>query len=73
MADHRLGVVDDQHVLYDNFIPFLYPPPLTLEPINFPSYGFGSSKAVAFKQEVEMMLSKNAFEVISDQIPAFYS
>ena len=55
-------------------IPWLdSPPPLSAQPIQFPSYPPGSAKALALAQEVRTMLDKNALEIVENQSPGFYS
>ena len=62
-------------VLRDGYrVPFLdSPPPLSRTPVSFPTYGAGSPRAQALRQEIEGMLAKGALEIARDPGPGFYS
>ena len=49
-------------------IPFHHLPPVTQEPLEFPSYGSGSVKAQTLFEEVDKMLAKGALEEIEDLV-----
>ena len=48
-------------------------PPLSRTPVSFPTYRAGSPRAQALRQEVEVMLAKEALEIAQDPGPGFYS
>ena len=54
-------------------IPFLAPPPLSLQPQEFPSYLGNQEKWETLQKEVEDMLTKGAIEPVVDQLPGFYN
>ena len=62
-------------VLRDGYrIPFKdSPPTLACTPISFPTYRAGSPQPLALRQEVEMLVSKDALEIVLDPCPGFYS
>ena len=62
-------------VLRDGYrVPFLHsPPPLSRTPVSFPTYGAGSPRAQALRQEIKGMLAKGALEIARDPGPGFYS
>ena len=53
-------------------VPFLFPPPLSPEPIHLPSYASQSTKRVAVREEVIKFLLKSALEPAPTS-PGFYS
>ena len=54
-------------------VPDISSPPLAYAKVPFPTYPFDSPKALALRQEVETMLSKEALERVPDLGPGFYS
>ena len=62
-------------VLRDGYrIPFkASTPPLACTSLSFLMYRAGSPRALALRQEVEKMLSKDALEIVLDPGPGFYS
>ena len=48
-------------------------PPLSRNPVSFPTYRAGFPRAQALRQEVEAMLVKGALEIARDPDPGFYS
>ena len=54
-------------------IPFHHPPPLSPNPIDYPSYKGNKAKFLALQEEVFSMLSKKAIEVIETKTPGFYN
>ena len=54
-------------------VPFHHPPPLSLIPMDFPSYSGNKEKFLALQAEVAEMLQKNAIEEVPGTDPGFYN
>ena len=62
-------------ILRDGYrVPFTdSPPPLSRTPVSFPTYLACFPRAQALRQEVEVMLAKEALEIALNPGPGFYS
>ena len=47
-----------------DIIPFPHLPPVSQEPLEFPSYGSGCVRARAFQEKVDKMLEKGTLELV---------
>ena len=54
-------------------VPFLSAPPLSVEPIPFPSYGPNSIRDQALEKDLQSLVQKGAVELTPLPSPGFYS